>query len=113
MPTTIAKSERHTKEHGVLKEIVLLIESNGVQGLVTPQDHMSGGKRRRRGDSPGAWRKRRGDDMDGHMDAPPPPKRSANNKVLTHSPLSHHLGIRKGRMSARCNSWDNVGVMST
>lgn len=66
-----------------------------MQGLVTPQDHMSGGKRRRRGDSPGAWRKRRGDDMDGHMDAPPPPKQSANNKVLTRPPSSHHPSIAK------------------
>ena len=52
-----------------------------MQGLVTPQDQ--GGKRKRRADSPGAWRKRRSDDMsDSHLDAPPPPKRSSNNKVL-------------------------------
>ncbi len=56
----------------------------GMQGLVTPQDQMQGGKRKRRSDSPGAWRKRRGDDMsDGHLDAQPPPKRSSNNKVFT------------------------------
>ena len=53
-----------------------------MQGLVTPQDQMQGGKRKRRSDSPGAWRKRRGDDMsEGHLDAQPPPKRSSNNKV--------------------------------
>ena len=53
-----------------------------MQGLVTPQDQMQGGKRKRRSDSPGAWRKRRGDDMsEGPLDAPPPPKRSSNNKV--------------------------------
>ena len=53
-----------------------------MQGLVTPQDQLSGagGKRKRRGDSPGPWRKRRGDDPDGNTDLQPP-KRSANNKV--------------------------------
>ena len=57
------------------------------QGLVTPQDQLSGasGKRKRRGDSPGPWRKRRGADSDGNPDVQPP-KRSANNKVPFPSP---------------------------
>lgn len=53
---------------------------------------MGGGRRKRRGDSPGSWRKRRGDDGSGdHLDAPPP-KRSANNKVcaLAPNPLHPH-----------------------
>ena len=56
--------------------------AGAAQGLVTPQDQLSGasGKRKRRGDSPGPWRKRRGDDSDGNPDLQPP-KRSANNKV--------------------------------
>ena len=51
---------------------------------MTPQDQLSGarGRRKRRGDSPGPWRKRRGDDPDGNSDLQPP-KRSANNKVLS------------------------------
>ena len=63
------------------------IGAAAVQGLGTPQDQQSGagGKRKRRGDSPGPWRKRRGDDMDGNTDLQPP-KRSANNKVPLPSP---------------------------
>ncbi len=55
---------------------------------------MGGGRRKRRGDSLGSWRKRRVDDVPGdHLDAPPP-KRSANNKVCALAPDSLHPHVR-------------------
>lgn len=86
-----------------------------MQGLVTPQDQMQGGKRKRRSDSPGAWRKRRGDDMsEGQLEAQPPPKRSSNNKVLAPAAITRHPSTILDELGRNCvltPSQDNcVGV---